>query len=176
MEWDRLTTPLRLAKALWSSEAWELSSTRFKELFDKTYRKSDKLKTLWQLGGAINDYLGAHPGAFSVPPELPWRLLRSDDREARVIGLKLLKRLTVPNSQRVEEYFRAIERRDGYESCGGLYELGQFLEHCQSSRERIAMALADRVLRVLEDHKDDDDDNHRRWVERLQDLVKTVRE
>jgi hypothetical protein len=75
MEWNRLETPLQVACALWSSEAVELSPTAFGELFDRAYRETDDSETLWRLGGAINDFLRRFPGSFSVPSELPRRLL-----------------------------------------------------------------------------------------------------
>lgn len=148
---------------------------RFKELFDKTYQQADDLETRWQLGGAINDYLRRYPNTVSVPLGLPWQLLQSDDVEARVIGLKLVNRCNVPNTQRIDEFIRAIERGDDYESVGGLHELGQFLESCHGRGERISASSAERLRRVLENFNIRSDYEYRGWVEILADLIATVR-
>lgn len=105
-----------------------LDPREFRREFDRTYLDCSDIKTLWQLGGATNDYLRINPDAMDVPPDLPRRLLRSHHRDARVIGLKLLNRSYVSDAEIVAAIVRAIKKRDGYESCGGLYELGQLLD------------------------------------------------
>jgi hypothetical protein len=175
MEWNRLDTPLRIARALWSLEGRELAPAAFRELFERAYREANDLETLWQLGGAINDFLRHRPGTLEVPPQLPWRLLQSDDVEARVIGLKLLNRIDVSDAERIEELARAIECHDGYESVGGLHELGQFLEGRQNSGQKIPAESVNRLRRVLEDFPRDDGQDYRAWVAHLVRFVKEPR-
>jgi hypothetical protein len=105
-----------------------LDPGEFRREFDRIYDDSDDIRALWQLGGATNDYLRANPDAMAVPPELPRRLLGSQHLDARVIGLKLLNRSAVPDTEVVAAIIRAMNRRDGYESCGGLFELGLLLD------------------------------------------------
>jgi hypothetical protein len=85
----------------------------------------------------------------------------------------LLNRADASDTERIDEFIRAIERHDGYESYGGLYELGQFLEHCQDSGKRISGISAERLRRVLGEfpvgvH------NCQTWVEHLVYLVDTI--
>ena len=106
-----------------------LEPVDFRREFDLIYSHSHDVKTLYQLGGVTNDYLRANPGAMPVPADLPRRLLSLSHVDARVVGLKLLNRSNVSGNEIVREIVRALNRRDGYESCGGLHELGQFLGH-----------------------------------------------
>jgi hypothetical protein len=175
MDWNRLETPLQVAHALWSFEAIELSPTDFRALFDRAYRKTNDLETLWRLGGAINDFLRHSPGVLTVPQQLPWRLLQSEDVEARVIGLKLLNRIDISDAARIDEFIRAIERHDGYESDGGLYELGQFLERRERIGKRIPGPSAERVRRSLEEYPERDGENYRGWIARLVELTEEIR-
>jgi hypothetical protein len=105
-----------------------LDPRSFRREFDRIYHDCRDIKTLWQLGGATNDYLRANPDAMAVPAELPRRLLASHHLHARIVGLKLLNRSDVPDAELIATIVRALNRRDGNESCGGLYELGQLLD------------------------------------------------
>lgn len=174
MKWDQLETQVMLAHALWSSEARTLSPSKFRELFDKAYENANDLETLWQLGGAINDYLRRFPGVLPVPPELPWRLLGSDDQESRVIGLKLLIRCDVPADRTIDEIIKAIERNDDYESHGGFYELGNLLERCRDNGKTIPASSAERLRQVLQRSLIDGDDNSRQRAEYLLYLLETT--
>jgi hypothetical protein len=110
-----------------------LDPREFRREFERIYHDCGDLKTLWQLGGMTNDYLRANPDAMAVPPDLPRRLLRSQHLHARVTGLKLLIRSKVSDAEIVAAIVRAMNRRDGFESCGGLHELGQFLDRRELS-------------------------------------------
>jgi hypothetical protein len=110
-----------------------LAPVEFRREFDRIYREADDIKTLWQLAGATNDYLRANPGAIDLPIELSRRLLMAEHRDARVIGLKLLNRSSVSDAEIVTAIVRTLKERDAYERCGGLYELGQFLERRRAS-------------------------------------------
>ena len=171
MEWDRLGTPLEIAQSLWSRDALKLPPMTFGELFDRAYSQTNDLETLWQLGGAINDFLRHRPGVLAIPPQLPSLLLRSDDVEARVVGLKLLNHIDVSDADRIDECVRAIARGDGYESVGGLHELGRFLKSCQGSGKRIPTASAERILRCLQACPERDEENCRAWVAHLVELM-----
>jgi hypothetical protein len=105
-----------------------LGPCEFRHEFDRIYRDCKNIKTLWQLGGVTNDYLRANPSAITVPVDLPRRLLAAHHVDARVIGLKLLNRTDVSDVEIVRAIIRAMNRRDGYESCGGIYELDEFLD------------------------------------------------
>ena len=105
-----------------------LDPTEFRREFDRIYHDCCDIKTLWQLGGATNDYLRVNRDAMVVPPDLPRRLLKSQHLYARITGLKLLNRSNVSDAEIVAAIVRAMNRRDGFESCGGLHELGQLLD------------------------------------------------
>jgi hypothetical protein len=172
MERELPETPLEAARALWSSEALKLSPATFRGLFDRAYAQAIDLETLWQLGGAIFDFLRQYPGTLPVPQQLPWRLLQSDDVEARVVGLKLLDHIEVSDAACIDEVVRAIERHDGYESAGGLAELGRLLRRLGNNAYRIPTASAERLLRCLQGCAELADDNCRDWVAHLVELVR----
>ncbi len=174
MDRDKNKTPLQRARALWTPAALELSSTRFRELFDDTYGRTEDLETRWQLGGALNDYLRRRPHTVPVPLDLPWQLLRSHDADARIIGLKLLKHCDVSDVARLDELVRAIKRDDNYESDGGLFELGQYLENCRDNGRRIPTLSADRLQEALKRARDRDDDNRQKWVDALSHTLRTL--
>ncbi len=167
MNWNDLRDPRELAERLWSAEALALSPEEFQALFDRVYRNSDDIRRLWRLGGAANDYLRHHPHAIPVPPELAWTLLRSDHREARVIGLKLLNRIDVSDEALLGEILRAIERADDHESIGGLFELGNYLDRAGSrSLSHVAHTIG-KLRKAIQAITIDADENTRRWSSHL---------
>src|SRR5262245_52512 len=115
VDWDAIESPLELARALWSSDSRSLPPELFQALFDRVYGSTSELEALWQLGGASNDYLRFHPESIDVPSKLPWTLAHSADREARVIGLKLLGRCYEQADEIVEEIVQALTCDDHYE-------------------------------------------------------------
>lgn len=121
--WDKIKDPLTLADALWCQEAAELAPDRFRVLFERAYTAAPDIFCMWQLGGALNDYLRHNPAALEIPSDLPDRLLASDDVEARVIGLKLLAASDASDKEIARESIRAIARQDEYESYGGLWQI-----------------------------------------------------
>jgi hypothetical protein len=123
------------------------------------------LETLWQLGGATNDYLRRNPGGVPVPIGLPKRLLASDDREARVIGLKLLNRCSdASTAEIIEESLRALKRGDRYEDYGGLYELGNLIERCRAAAVRLPVDIVDRLASAIDAFAVDKDKNDQRMA------------
>ncbi len=118
----------RLAKALWSLEANTLSSSDFQARFDAIYSASEGIATLWHLGGAANDYLRHHPGSIVVPQELPLTLLASRLVNGRIVGLKLLTRLSGDSSLVSYWICRSLESSKRTEVYGGLHELHNYLD------------------------------------------------
>jgi hypothetical protein len=116
------------ARALWSSEALELTTAEFQSRFDSLYVATENPTVHWQLGGAVNDYLLAHHGSIRVPAELVSLLLNSKLIDARIIGLKLITRTSSDVLAICNAVCRALDRRSEYEQCGGLHELGVLLE------------------------------------------------
>jgi hypothetical protein len=104
-------TTARHAKALWTFESWDLDPEEFQSRFDAIYAAAEGPATYWRLGGAANDYLRAHPRSISVPQELAPMLLSSRLVDARIIGLKLLIRLSTDTGQIVAAICRALECR-----------------------------------------------------------------
>lgn len=121
-------TSFRQAKRLWSVTARELAPAEFQSRFDRLYPASRDLMTLWQLGGAANDYVRAHPHAIVVPMELATMLLAGDHVDARIIGLKLLNTLAAPVPQTIVYICAALRSTSDSEVYGGLYELGRLLD------------------------------------------------
>jgi hypothetical protein len=152
MHWRRFNSPYSRARGMWRDIARvsSLDPTVFRKEFNRVYTATESLKALWQLGGALNDYLRAHPNAVAVPITLPRRLLSSHHRDARVIGLKLLVRSTAPLDEIASEISRALCRRDGYESCGGIRELGNLLDRVESECVPLADSLIERLKREVE--------------------------
>lgn len=154
IDWDKYRSPLELARQLWHipnmTELACVPPRRFQTLFDRVYQSTDDEEALWRLGGATNDYLRANPGAFCVPPELPRRLLASQNVDARIVGLKLLIRCRVPDAEIVEAIVNALRRRDDYEGCGGIHELSNFLDHRLRNKAKLEQLMVEALLSVLE--------------------------
>jgi hypothetical protein len=163
MDWDEIESPVELARTMWSElpDVARLSPDRFQSLFDRVFGSTDDLEALWQLGGATNDYLRANPGAISVPVALPRRLLSSEHKDARIVGLKLLNRCGGADNEIVRGIVCALKRRDGYESCGGIFELGNFLDSRYPSGTGLDASLIDEIWMALEPLVDDGMDVHR---------------
>jgi len=159
IDWDKYRSPLELARQLWHipnmTELACLPPRRFQTLFDRVYQSTDDEEALWRLGGATNYYLHENPDAFCVPAELPHRLLASHDVDARVVGLKLLSRHKFPDAEVVDAIVNALRQRDGYESCGGIHELSNFLDHRLRNEAKLEPAMAEAVRGALEPLVDD---------------------
>lgn len=117
----------RLAKALWSIEALDLQPKEFQSRFDAIYASAEGPATLWQLGGAANDYLRHYPDTIRVPNELAWQLLDSTLVDARIVGLKLLNRCSSDTAAILSAICRALDRNHKNEMYGGLCELDNLL-------------------------------------------------
>jgi hypothetical protein len=138
-------TGLQLAKELWALDAIQLSRDTFERRWQKLWSQASDIAVLWQLGGAMNDYLRHHPGSLNVRPDLPWILLRSNRRDARIIGLKLLKHCQLPTALVLYEVMIALARPTNDERLGGVHELDNFLS---ALRAPVAPALKDQVNRL----------------------------
>ncbi len=164
-KWDNYDNLLELARAMWkhvwSQQAVDLPPDQFRKLFARIYDNCRDIPTLWQLGGATNDYLRIYPDALTVPTDLPTMLLNSNDIETRIIGLKLLNRCNISDELIISEIIRAMQRRDQYESCGGFYELGELLDRHQTNGSEIEGDLVRRLQQVLATFREDEDDDTR---------------
>jgi hypothetical protein len=149
VKWDQLKSPLQLAEKLWSFEALELSPQQFEGLANRVWSASPGLQALWKLGGAMNDFLRRHPGKISVPPKLPRLLLASPRCNPRIIGLKLLKHISISDEALLKEILKALQRRREYERCGGLCELQYYIDTLVVRRVRKKTAMAKRVMHRL---------------------------
>jgi hypothetical protein len=155
-----------MARAMWE-HARGMPADSFKTLFDRVYNGTTDVTALWQLGGATNDFLRVHPGALTIPVELATTLLGARNKDARVIGLKLLNRCRVRDEMMVNEIIRALQRRDGYESTGGMCELRRLLERHQLDGSAIDGCLAARLSDELASLLNDDDETERHMAEAL---------
>jgi hypothetical protein len=135
----------KLAKALWSFESQTLDPKEFQSRFDAIYRAAEGPATLWQLGGAANDYLRGRPGSIEVPPELAPALLASTMVDGRIIGLKLLTRCSSDFSAICASIAQALESKHEGELYGGLYELRNLLERVAPS---VALPVDDLLARL----------------------------
>jgi hypothetical protein len=136
MRWRRFKSPFCRARGMWHdiSRVKHLSPHEFRKEFERIYHGCHDLKTLWQLGGATNDYLRTNPHAIDVPIALPRRLLAAHHLHARIIGLKLLNRTNVSDTEMVHAIAQALRSGDAFESCGGIFESLQFLDRRDVSR------------------------------------------
>jgi hypothetical protein len=164
VDWDKCGSPTELAERLWDIDSLDqlacLSPDRFRTLFDRVYQQTDELHALWQLGGATTFYLQRNPGAFAVPTELPRQLLSSPHVDARVIGLKLLILCPVLESEITEAIVQALDKRDAYESCGGIHELNKFLDTRLQASGKLDHSLAARLSCALKPLVDDGEEVH----------------
>lgn len=135
----------RLAKELWSSESLDLEPATFQARFDAIYAVAEGPATLWQLGGAANDYLRAHADAIVVPPELITALVASQMVDGRIIGLKLLNRCSSDTRSICTYICRALESGHEGELYGGLCELDRLLRRASQS---VALAVDDISVRL----------------------------
>jgi hypothetical protein len=135
--------------------AREIPADSFKTLFDRVYNCTTDVTALWQLGGAANDFLRVHPGALTIPVELATTLLGTHNR------------CRVRDEMMVNEIIRALQRRDSYESSGGMCELRRLLERHQSDGSTIDGCLAARLSDELAPLLNDDDETERNMAEAL---------
>lgn len=167
---------LKLARWMWNvvhDHPWDPGE--FDDCFDRVYAHADDLETLWQLGGATNDYLRRYPGGLAVPVRLPKRLLASDDREARVIGLKLFNRLSdVSTAEITTEILRALNSGDRYEDYGALYELGNLIERCQAAAERLPADVVDQLVSAINAFALHKDENVHRMVRHRVECLRSL--
>jgi hypothetical protein len=138
----------RLAKTLWTVEARDLSPGEFQARFDALYSTAEGPATLWQLGGAANEYLRCHPDTIVVPVEIVEALLASKMVDARIIGLKLLNRLAANVSAMVAAIHPALESSHEGELYGGLNELLLLLDRVEPSERNLAIVLLPALSRL----------------------------
>jgi len=167
---------LELARWMWEvvhNHPW--APNEFDASFDRVYSHTDDLETLWQLGGATNDYLRCNPGGLSVPISLPKRLLASENREARVIGLKLLNRCSdISTSEITEEILRALQRGDGYEDYGGFCELGNLIERYEAAAVRLSADVVGRLVNATNRFAVGKDENDQRTAQRRVECLRSI--
>jgi hypothetical protein len=138
----------RLAKELWTNEARSLEPAEFQSRFDAIYLAAEGPATLWQLGGAANDYLRSHPDSIKVPEELVTALLGSKLVDGRIIGLKLLNRCSIDNNTILSAISEALESHSKQEILGGLCELSNLLRRVEHS----AGVVTEVIFRKLRKH------------------------
>jgi hypothetical protein len=138
----------RLAKALWTLEARDLSPREFQSRFDNIYSGAEGPATLWQLGGAVNDFLRVHPGTIKVPNELAPTLLSSTIVDGRIIGLKLLNRCSTDVTAISASICQALESRHKSELYGGLCELDNLLRRLETTVQVPTQDLLPRLRKL----------------------------
>jgi hypothetical protein len=125
---------------------------------------------LWQLGGAANDYLHAHPDSIVDPDELAPALLASKMVDARIIGLKLLIRCSSDFTSITSSICRALESRHEGELYGGLCELDNLLRQLGPSSRLPVQELLPKLTRLFSSS----DAYVRQTVERLAHILAVV--
>lgn len=137
-----------LAQALWSCEALELEPAEFQARFDVLYATAEGPATLWQLGGAANDYLRRRPDSIAVPPVLAPMLLASAMVDGRIIGLKLLNRCSSNLETICSSICHALESKHEGELYGGLCELYNLLRRLPPSTSLPVEAFVPLLFRL----------------------------
>ena len=156
----------KAAQDLWAIEARNMKPEEFQAKFAAIYDATDNIDTLWQLGGAVNDYLrsNSNPSAVKVPDELAPKLLEASRVDCKIIGLKLLVRCSNDLPTICREICRAFDRGDDW---SGLCELSNVLD-----RMRPPTSIPVRELRLrLHGLKDSCDEDIRACSKRLDDLL-----
>jgi hypothetical protein len=141
-------TTARIAKELWRPESFDLSPGEFQSRFDAVYAIAEGPATWWYLGGAANDYLRHQPQSIVVPAELPQLLLGSAIVDGRIVGLKLLTRLSSDRDEIIVAICNALDSQNESEVLGGLHELGNFLERMGPTTPIPTMELLPRLRKV----------------------------
>jgi hypothetical protein len=131
-----LASPIELAEFLGLSPT--LPADCFSRLFQRVVRTTTDVRALRELGSAAACYWNWHPGAIEVPRELAERLLDAPDEDARLVGLKVLRRYYPEPSALYLRIMQALSSRSSSERCGGTYELTQCLDDAQ---HRFLLAL-----------------------------------
>jgi hypothetical protein len=135
-----------MARDLWSAESQQLEPAEFQARFDAIYDAAQGLATLWQLGGAANDYLRARPQSIRVPPELISQLLAGKIVDGRIVGIKLLNRRS-PDVEIIRSSIeRALASQHESEVYGGLHELGGLLDRTMPGSPLPAINLKAKLL------------------------------
>jgi hypothetical protein len=147
----------------------------FRALFEQLYTDRADLETLWQLGGAVNDYLRRYPGEFNVPPELPRELLVSPSVDARIIGLKLLNRANVDVSEIARSIIDALRAPAEYGEYSGLYETGNFISRCREGKVRLPGKLTRDLIAAIREYVADKDDNDQRCASHHIEELENIR-
>lgn len=159
-------SPLTIARSMWKRvHDYKWTPGEFRALFEKLYPATDDLETLWQLGGAVNDYLRRYPDEFDVPPKLARDLLCSPSVDARIIGLKLLNRADVDVSEIARSIVDALRVPAEYGDYSGLYETGNFISRCRERKIRLPNALTRDLITALREYVADRDDNDQRCAD-----------
>ena len=100
-----------------------LPRASFSRLFNQVHERTTDTRALRQLAEAAVGYYNRHPGAIDVPPELAGYLLGSPDEDARVMGLKVLRRFRRDPLAFLNHALAALEHGTCVERCGAAHEL-----------------------------------------------------
>jgi len=118
----------------------------FSTLFNQVHECSTDTRTLRQLAEAAAVYYNWHPGSIDVPPELKERLLSSPDEDARLMGLKVLRRFYRDPSALLRIALATLEHGTSIERCGAAHEL---IRLCDDPTHRFLSALDDDAITQL---------------------------
>lgn len=124
---SRLSTEEK-ARLLWSLFGMCMSPPLFCNVFFELYSTSDDLVVLHQIGGAANDYLRRRRGALKLPEELCRCLLKSQNVDHRVVGLKLLKHSIIPTHEVLTVLAESLNNKSPTEGEAALCEVHYVLE------------------------------------------------
>ena len=145
-EWTTATDPLLIGVGMVNHP--NVSPSMFRGLFHFVLHHNSGLTCLWQLAIATIAQLERHPGTLHVPESLPIKLLRSNDLNARVIGLKLFVRYCDTSiSNKVDEIIAGLPYGRYLDDYGGQHELGILIDTCE--RDKIEIDYYDRCRLVL---------------------------
>jgi hypothetical protein len=134
-----LASPIETAVLL-AEFAPHLPVDCFLTLFNQVHESTTDTRALRELAEAASLYYNWHPGSIDVPPDLAERLLRSPDEDARLMGLKVLRRFYRDPSALLKSALAALEHGTDIERCGAAHEL---IRLCDDPAHRFLSALDD---------------------------------
>jgi hypothetical protein len=157
----------QIAAVLWSPVGLHLSVHQFERLYRTVMESSLSDSAIYELAGAVVDFLRLHPGAFTLSPDVVYRLIGSTHCDSRVVAMNSLRFAPVSITYRVDCIIRFLHIGSTSERRASLCALADLIEECVSRPHTLAgvdegrMVLLRKALEDICENDDVDDEEHR---------------
>jgi hypothetical protein len=143
-----MESPRETAERL-AANALKYSPKAFEEIFERTLAATEDLEIHSRLMCVAGMYLDRHPGAFRLPRPLAERLLKSEDYDQLLAGLKAIQHCGASLSEMIAHFLAAMKRNDWEERYASLYQLNNLLRDASSSLAEADAAVLEELQPVL---------------------------